>query len=107
MPPRIPSIFVRVTVATGMLDESRMSPLMNRLVRLSCAALVVCVACSSSSKKKSMTTQEMISADPLPLAKGAKWEYQVTVKRFDPEANKETTKSLTWTTEVIDAREAN
>ena len=30
-----------------------------------------------------MTTQEMIAADPLPLAKGAKWTYDVTVKRFD------------------------
>lgn len=46
-------------------------------------------------------------ADPLPLAKGAKWEYQVTVKRFDPEADKETTRTLTWTTEVLDAKEAN
>jgi hypothetical protein len=54
-----------------------------------------------------MSTQEMITADPLPLERGAKWEYQVTVKRFDPEANRETTKSLTWTTEVIDAKEAN
>lgn len=76
--------------------------------RLSCVAMMLSVgACSSSSKKRPMTTQEMITADPLPLARGAKWEYQVTVKRFDPEANRETTKSLTWTTEVLDAREAN
>ncbi len=51
--------------------------------------------------------QEMIAADPLPLAKGAKWTYNVTVKRFDPDADKETTKTLTWTTEVVDAKEAN
>ncbi len=51
--------------------------------------------------------QEMIAADPLPLAKGAKWTYDVTVKRFDPDSDKETTKTLQWTTEVIDAREAN
>jgi len=81
---------------------------MNRLVRLSCAAIVLYVgSCSSSSKKRPMSTQEMITADPLPLARGAKWEYQVTVKRFDPDANRETTKSMTWTTEVIDAKEAN
>ncbi len=54
-----------------------------------------------------MTTQEMISADPLPLAKGAKWTYAVTVKRYDSEADKEVTKTLSWTTEVIDAKEAN
>jgi hypothetical protein len=51
--------------------------------------------------------QEMITADPLPLAKGAKWTYDVTVKRFDPDADKETTKTLQWTTEVVDAHEAN
>ena len=41
----------------------------------------------------------MIAADPLPLAKGAKWTYEVTVKRFDPDTNKETTKTL-----VVDDR---
>jgi hypothetical protein len=51
--------------------------------------------------------QEMIMADPLPLAKGAKWEYKVTVKRFDPDADKETTKTMSWTTEVTDAKESN
>jgi len=51
--------------------------------------------------------QEMISADPLPLAKGATWTYDVTVKRFDPDSDKSTTKKLSWTTQVLDAREAN
>lgn len=69
----------------------------------------MCVAssCSNSSKKRPMTTQEMIAADPLPLAKGAKWTYTVTVKRFDADADKEITKTLSWVTEVIDAKEAN
>lgn len=67
-------------------------------------ALALSAGCSSS-KKRPLTTQEMISADPLPLAPGAKWTYQVTVKRFDTDADKEVTKSLTWTTEVIDAKE--
>lgn len=76
--------------------------------RLLCVALAVCAAsCSSNSKKRPLTTQEMISADPLPLRKGSKWTYAVTVKRFDAEADKETTKTLTWVTEVVDAREAN
>jgi hypothetical protein len=75
---------------------------------LACAAVAVLAAgCSSPSKKKPMTMQEMIAADPLPLAKGAKWTYNVTVKRFDPEADKETTRTMTWTTEVIDAKEGN
>jgi hypothetical protein len=75
---------------------------------LLCVALAVCAAsCSSNSKKRPLTTQEMISADPLPLRKGAKWTYAVTVKRFDAEADKEITKTLTWVTEVVDAREAN
>jgi hypothetical protein len=83
---------------------------MTLTARILCAALLPMLAvgaCSSSSKKRPMTTQEMIAADPLPLAIGSKWTYAVTVKRFDPEAGKETTKSLSWVTEVIDAKEAN
>src|SRR4051812_6809616 len=78
---------------------------MTSLSRFSWLALVLCASCSSS-KKRPMTSQEMITADPLPLAPGAKWTYQVTVKRFDSDADKEVTKSLTWTTEVIDAKES-
>ena len=63
-------------------------------------------ACSSPSKQP-MTLEQMIAADPLPLAKGAKWTYNVTVKRYDPDSDKETSKTLTWTTEVLDAREGN
>ena len=83
---------------------------MTLTARILCAALVPLIAvgaCSSSSKKRPMTTQEMIAADPLPLAIGSKWTYAVTVKRFDAEVGKETTKSLSWTTEVIDAKESN
>jgi hypothetical protein len=54
-----------------------------------------------------MSRQEMIAADPLPLARGAKWTYEVTVKKFDVDSDKETTKTIEWTTEVLDAKEAN
>ena len=54
-----------------------------------------------------MTMQEMIAADPLPLARGSKWTYNVTVKRFDVDADKVTTKTLAWTTEVTDVRDGN
>ena len=74
---------------------------------LACAVVALVAGCSSPSQKKPLTLQEMISADPLPLAKGARWTYNVTVKRFDPTVDKETLKTLTWTTEVLDAREAN
>ena len=79
------------------------------LVRLGCVvfALTAVGACSSGTKKRQLSLQEMIAADPLPLAKGAKWTYKVTVKKFDPDTNKESTKELSWTTEVLDAREAN
>lgn len=70
-------------------------------------ALALLAACSSGTSHHTMTPQEMIAADPLPLAKGAKWEYDVTVKRFDPDADKETSKTMTWTTEVLDEKEAN
>lgn len=81
---------------------------MSSVSRLLCVALAVCAAsCSSNNKKHPMSMQEMVAADPLPLRAGAKWTYAVTVKRFDAEADKETTKTLTWVTEVVDAREAN
>ena len=78
---------------------------MRRTIRLGCA-IALMTACSSQPKKH-LSQQEMISADPLPLAKGAKWTYNVTVRRFDVDADKETTKTLTWTTEVVDAKNNN
>ena len=67
------------------------------------AAMLSC----SGGKKHALTLQEMIAADPLPLAKGSKWTYNVTVKKYDPDADKETTKTMQWTTEVVDAKEAD
>jgi hypothetical protein len=78
---------------------------MRRTIRLGCA-IALMTACSSQPKKH-LSQQEMIAADPLPLAKGAKWTYNVTVKRFDADADKETTKTLSWTTEVVDAKNNN
>lgn len=77
--------------------------------RLACACALALSfgGCSGPAKKKPLTLQEMILADPLPLAKGSKWTYQVTVRRFDPEANQEITQEMSWVTEVIDAREGN
>jgi hypothetical protein len=69
--------------------------------------LTFMAACTGTPKKKSLSPEEMVQLDPLPLAKGAKWTYSVTVKRFDPDTDKETTKALQWVTEVIDAREGN
>jgi hypothetical protein len=78
--------------------------------RLACALVITGVSlggCSSPPKKKPLTLQEMITADPLPLAKGSKWTYSVNVKRFDAEQNKVDTKTLSWVTEVVDVREAD
>ncbi len=82
---------------------------MTSFVRIGCVLLALSAAgaCSSGAKKRQLSLQEMIAADPLPLKKGAKWTYDVTVKKFDPDTNKETTKQLSWTTEVLDAREGN
>jgi hypothetical protein len=74
---------------------------------LACALLGVSLLGCHPPQKKTMTQEQMAAADPLPLAKGAKWTFDVTVKRYDPDAAKEITKTLSWTTEVIDAREAN
>ena len=78
--------------------------------RLAIAApfcLAIALAACHQPAKKHLTLAEMVAADPLPLAKGARWTYNVTVKRYDPESDKETTKQLRWTTEVLDAKEAN
>lgn len=81
---------------------------MTTISRLIFPALVVSLAVGcGGTDKHIMTNQEMIAADPLPLARGAKWEYQVTLKRFDPDTEKESTKTMSWTTEVTDAKEAN
>jgi len=80
-----------------------------RLARAAVVALALSgaglLAGCSSPAKKPLSHQDMALADPLPLAKGARWTYQVTVKRYDPEQDKETTKTLSWSTEVLDARE--
>lgn len=70
-------------------------------------ALVLAGACGLGGKKRQLTLQEMVVADPLPLAKGVRWNYLVTIKKFDPDANRETSRQLSWTMEVIDARESN
>jgi hypothetical protein len=76
-------------------------------MKLSIAACAFAVLACHGAAKKHLTLEQMIAADPLPLAKGARWTYNVTVKRYDPDADKETTKKLSWTTEVLDAKEAN
>src|SRR3954470_16818308 len=76
------------------------------MTRILLAALLL-GACGGAPKKHTLSMQEMIAADPLPLAKGAKWTYKVTVKRFDPDSEKEITKTLSWTTEVTDSKESN
>jgi len=76
----------------------------HRLILLVGLALA---GCSSPAKKRPMTLQEMIAADPLPLAAGSKWTYTVNVKRFDPVSEKVNTTTMPWTTEVVDAKESN
>ena len=75
--------------------------------RVALVAILASAGCTPDVKKKPLTLQEMIQLDPLPLAKGSKWTYNVTVKRFDPDTDKETTKALQWSTEVIDEKSAN
>jgi hypothetical protein len=80
-----------------------------RLAALAALALLSASTWSgcSSPARKPLSHQEMVLADPLPLAKGSRWTYQVTVKRYDAELDKETTKTMSWVTEVLDARETN
>jgi hypothetical protein len=78
---------------------------MKLTTRLACMAAAL-GACGSPSTKRPLSQQEMIAADPLPLAKGSTWTYTVTVKRFDPDTEKETTRTLPWVTTVVDAKES-
>jgi len=71
------------------------------------ALLAALASCSNPPKKKPLSMSEMITADPLPLAKGAKWTYTVNVKRFDMGAKAVATKTIAWVTEVLDAKEQN
>jgi hypothetical protein len=73
----------------------------------SCLAALLVAACSSTPPKKPLTADELAGMDPLPLNKGAKWTYNVTVKRYDPDIEKEVTRTLQWVTEVVDAHEAD
>src|SRR5690349_1673786 len=76
------------------------------MTRTTLAFVLAAAACGGQSKHP-MTPEEMIAADPLPLAKGAKWTYDVSVTRFDPDTDKQVIKNLSWTTEVVDAHESN
>ena len=40
---------------------------------LAVVAIPLLAACGGGTKKRTLSPQEMIVADPLPLAKGAKW----------------------------------
>jgi hypothetical protein len=77
------------------------------VTRLITFASALALAACSSPAKQPLTLEQMIAADPLPLAKGATWTYNVTIKRYDADSDKESTKTLTWTTEVLDAHESN
>ncbi len=101
------STFAGAGVAYGMM--SRRVSQMASPAKILCAVLGVAMAtgCGGGHKPKAMTQQEMIAADPLPLSKGARWTYQVSVKKYDAAADKDVTSQLSWTTEVLDAVESN
>lgn len=80
---------------------------MNRNFLLGALAAVVGIGGCGSSSKQPMSVEQMIVADPLPLAKGARWTYDVTVKRYDPDTDKDTSNTMTWATEVLDVLEGD
>ena len=69
------------------------------------AALLGVTSCGRASfgKQAPLTLEQIVNADPLPMVKGSRWTYYVTIKRYDPQADKEVIRSLTWTTEVMAA----
>jgi hypothetical protein len=95
-----------MAAARGRISVFMIGPPLARLAALALSVWAAFGGCGSPSRKP-LSNQEMVLADPLPLAKGSRWTYQVTVKRYDSELDKETTKTMSWVTEVIDAKEAN
>lgn len=98
------------TVGEGPLTN--LPDVMNRKANLgffavALGASLATSACSSNAKPRPLTMQEMVAADPLPLAVGAKWTYKVNVQRYDAEKDVISAVDLDWTTEVIDAKETN
>jgi hypothetical protein len=71
------------------------------LVPVSCLALLV--GCPKNGPRRP-TPEEMIAADPLPLALGASWEYRATLTRYDPDTKQDVKTELSWTTSVVEAR---
>src|SRR5438270_9716109 len=80
---------LRFRAGSGRMSASAMSTTCRVAIAIVLAPGVF-VGCGPQAKKKPLTLQEMIQLDPLPLAKGTRWTYNVTVKRFDPDTDKET-----------------
>jgi hypothetical protein len=72
-----------------------------KTILIACS-LVSVLACSGTGPRRP-SPEEMIGADPLPLALGASWEYRATVTQFDPETQKDVKTELAWTTSVVGA----
>jgi hypothetical protein len=67
------------------------------------ACLLAFLAACPNKGPRRPTPEELIGADPLPLALGASWEYRATVTTFDPETKKDVKTELSWTTSVVGA----
>jgi hypothetical protein len=65
-------------------------------------SMVVATGCGPHGPKRP-SPEDLIGADPLPLALGASWQYKATVSQFDPEVGKDVEKELDWTTTVVEA----
>jgi hypothetical protein len=65
-------------------------------------AVGLAVGCSSHGPKHP-SPEDMIGADPLPLALGASWSYKATVSQFDPDTKQDVKKEYDWTTTVVGA----
>jgi hypothetical protein len=74
-----------------------------RTILIVAIAAVIATACGPKGPRKP-SPEEMLAADPLPLAPGAAWRYRATVKQYDPEKKEDVTRSTEWTTSVIDAK---
>ena len=68
------------------------------------ATLLSLLAACSSKGPKRPSPEDMIGADPLPLALGASWQYTATISQFDAVKKTDVTRTLDWTTQVVEAR---
>jgi hypothetical protein len=74
------------------------------LATLVALAPLAVAACGGGKGARKPRPEDLIGADPLPLAAGAAWKYKATVTSYDVDKQQEVKRDLDWTTQIIDVK---